>query len=478
MRKLGMHLGTNWGKESRYHRQAVDEWGFVTEGQESNGQNNAQRIEQGFELSAYNSYLKSQSDLFTGLNNFLNQAMPYLYLHCSDGKASIEISRMLIEAKMNEVGDNLVKPALVSHNLSDAVAALPRFQREFRRLFGGRMPANQLDDQDRRERKIFDAVLPLLNAYLENPAAHWQEPERRAMAKMWHAVDQVPRRLAVALASLEPQGIQAKILKQPDTWQNAPALWISLDSKEPLLVFAAPALAKPLLRQAVLDANLDEEQTRALARRWEQVVLVPLFYDRALDQQVWLVPIYRLTSDDPASEFEWLDQIPRPVSHDNWIRTDLRCWISAELSDARGFLMVIGRFKILMTHLSSVLERVEDDDADHEVLQAYIHRYQDEWSGIIQALIDGSGAVAGRFNQLTEEERERRPFLVEAAATVSEHFQDWLPPGLESGKAVLSVDACTSWLDTATANIEALDTVGGAFLLDSVVQTAMYPLRE
>ena len=92
----------------------MDEWGFVTEGLESNGQNNAQRIEQGFALSAYNSYLKSQSDLFTGLNNFLNQAMPHLYLHCSDGKASTDMSRMLIEAKMNEVGDGLAKPALIS----------------------------------------------------------------------------------------------------------------------------------------------------------------------------------------------------------------------------------------------------------------------------------------------------------------------------------------------------------------------------
>ena len=96
----------------------------------------------------------------------------------------------------------------------------------------------------------------------------------------------------------------------------------------------------------------------ALARRCEQVVLVPLFYGRALDQQVWLVPIYRLTSDNPASEFEWLDQIPRPVSDDSWIRTNLRCWNSAEVADARGFLMVIGRFKILMTHLSGVLELV------------------------------------------------------------------------------------------------------------------------
>jgi hypothetical protein len=463
------------GKGISLPQQAVDEWGFVTESLESNGQNNDQRIEQGFALSPY---LKSQSDLFTGLNNFLNQAMPHLYLHCSDGKASIEKSRMLIESKMNEVGDNLVNPALVSHNLADAVAALPSFQREFRRLFGGRMPANQLDDQDRRERKIFDAVLPLLNAYLENPAAHWQEPERRARAKMWHAVDEVPRRLAVALASLEPDGINARILRQPDTWKNAPALWISLDSNEPLHVFSASGLVKPLLRHAVLDTNLDEEQRRELPRRWERVVLVSLFRGRALDQHAWLVPTYRLTSQDPSSDLEWLDQIPRPINEEQWIRSGLQVWNSAEIAESRKLLGVIGHFKILTAHLSSVMELVKEDDADREVLQAYIHRHQDEWSEIIQVLIDGTGAVVERFNRLTEEQRERRPFLVEAVSSVSEHFQDWLPPGLDSGEAVLSVDACTSWLDTATANIEALEVVGGALLLDSIIQTATLSVTE
>jgi len=31
----------------------------------------------------------------------------------------------------------------------------------------------RLDDQDRQERKAFDAVLPLWNTYLANPGAHW-----------------------------------------------------------------------------------------------------------------------------------------------------------------------------------------------------------------------------------------------------------------------------------------------------------------
>ena len=122
-------LRATLGKGIALPRQAVDEWGFVAEGQVTNGPNGASRIEQGFALSAYRPYLKSQSDLVIGLNNFLNQAMPYLYLHCSDGMAGIEVSRVLIQAKLDESGDDLARPGLVAHNLADAVAALPRFQR-------------------------------------------------------------------------------------------------------------------------------------------------------------------------------------------------------------------------------------------------------------------------------------------------------------------------------------------------------------
>jgi hypothetical protein len=352
------------------------------------------------------------------------------------------------------------------------VAALPRFQREFRRLFGTRMPAKQLDEQDRREQKNFGLVQSLLNAYLASPTAHWQEPERRAAAMMWSLVDQVPQRLVAALASLESEGIRGRRLKQPDRWANAPALWISLDSDDPVKFFAAAVLAKPVLQQGLMDANLNDEQTLALQRRWEQVVMLPLFQDRALDQQAWLLPIYRLTSRDPSTEFEWLDHIPRPVADDAWAHTGLRCWNSPETADAKGFSIMIGRFKIMTKHLSAILALAKTAGADREVIQGYLDRYQAEWSAIVQALIDGIAVLAGRFNALTDNEQELRPFLAEAAVTARDHYHSWLPPGPEDGQAVLSVEACASWLDQVTAHSEALDMVVGAWILDSLVQAA------
>jgi hypothetical protein len=243
-------------------RQAVDEWGFVSEGKETDIQQRALRNEQDSALTAFRRYLECQSELCNGLDNFLEQTLPHLYIHCADGKVGVEKSRRLIEAKVKVTGRNVVSPGLTAHNLAEAVSALPKFQREFRRLFGSRLPADGLDEQDRRERKLFEVVLALWTAYLAQPTAHWPEPERRAKALVWNAVEQVPRRLASALRSLESEGIRAEILKQPDSWENAPALWISLDGNEPVHALTAPALAKPVLRQGILDAELDQEQTQ------------------------------------------------------------------------------------------------------------------------------------------------------------------------------------------------------------------------
>jgi len=73
---------------------------------------------------------------------------------------------------------------------------------------------------------------------------------------------------------------------------------------------------------------------------------------------------------------------------------------------------------------------------------------------------------------VTQDERKHRPFLVEAATLASEHYRHWMPPGLSEGEAVLSVDTCTSWTETATAHIQALDAFGAGMLLDALVQTA------
>lgn len=472
-------LKSRLGKESLLPRRAVDEWGFVGEGHDKDRQVSASKIEQGFALSRYEPYLKSQSNLSQGLNNLLFQAVPHLFLDCADGKNGLDLSRNLIEATVKKSGGKVHSTNLVSSNLADAVSALPSFQKEFHRLFAQRFPKDQLDKQDRQERKLFDAVLPLMNAYLVDPTIHWkEEPERRAIARMWSAVNQIPKRISSALAPLASEGIRTRVLAKPGSWEDAPALWITLDCEDPLHVLTACTLIKSSLHQAIADASLSTEQTRALARRWKKIVLVPLFRGRALNRQAWLVPIYRLTQQDFSTEFEWIDNVLQAVSENDWNRTGLKCWNSTALVDTQEFLMVIGRFKILTHHLSGVLALVQADDADGEVLQSYLERHRIEWSSIIQRLRNGIAAIANKFSELEHGEEVQRPFLAEAAATVRDHHQSWLPPGLEDGNAVLSVDACASWLDMATQNLEALDFVGGALLLDAMVQAESLSVTE
>ena len=107
---------------------------------------------------------------------------------------------------------------------------------------------------------------------------------------------------------------------------------------------------------------------------------------------------------------------------------------------------------MMTKHLSAILALANNASADREVLQGYLDRYQAEWSANVQALIDGIAVLAGRFNALADNEQELRPLLAEAAITARNHYHAWLPPGLEHGQAVLSVEACSSWLDQVTAH--------------------------
>jgi hypothetical protein len=479
-RSLGQRLAVNdWdslrdrlGRDLALPQQAVDEWGFVSEGRETDPKFSAGTFVPGFALSRYQPFTKARLDFFTQVKHVLVQAEPYLFLSCIDGAASVEMSRMLLEQKLKEHGDNLAQPGLVSHNMAAAVSALPGFQREFRRLFASRFSQDQLAEQDRRETQTLAAVLALLTAYLDQPTAHWSDPERRATAMMWHAVDQIPERLERALESLRCEGIRARRLPKLDAWDQSPALWIALDSDQSLHSFTAHTFAKPLLREALRQAELSEAQKGRLPSRFEHLVLVPLLRGRAPGKRAWLLSTWRLLSTEEQSRFDWLDQFPRPISDDDWTRSGLTCWQSPEIEAANRTLHSIGRFKALVAHLSDVLKLADIEQADGAPLQAYIDRYRDEWSEIIQALIDPVASLARTVVAWDSEQRAARPFLVEAATAAVDHWQELMPPGLENGAVVLSGEDCVNWLAGAHTHGEGLDTVGAGVLLDALDQAA------
>jgi hypothetical protein len=249
-------------------------------------------------------------------------------------------------------------------------------------------------------------------------------------------------------------------------------LWIALDSDQSLHILAAHTFAKPLLREALRHAELSEAQKGRLPSRFEHLVLVPLLRGRAPGKRAWLLSTWRLLSTEEESKFDWLDQVPRPISEEDWTRSGLTCWQSPEIEAANRTLGSIGRFKALVEHLSDVLKLADIEQADGALLQGYIDRYRDEWSDIIQALIDEVASLARTVGALDSEQRAARPFLVEAASVASEHWQGLMPPGLENGAVVLSGEDCASWLDSVHTHGEALDSVGAGLLLDALDQAA------
>ncbi|MEI7866912.1 MAG: hypothetical protein WCI11_03400 [Candidatus Methylumidiphilus sp.] len=449
-------------------RQTVDEWGFISEGLESSEGKSNSVIEQGFAIAQFKNYLKFKLDLFQGIHNFINQAEAHLQLQCAEGKAGIEFSRLLIENIYKCDGRQVVDPYLTTSNLSNAFSALLAYQREFRRHFKERFSNDQLDKQDRLEHKAFYSVLPLWKAYLAHPTEYWPNPEQRVIA-IERIIDRIPQQLLKALQELSSEGIKANLIKELKEWENKPAIWFVLDSEDPVQMLSATLLAITVIHKTILKANLSREQYLALQHRWENIVIISVLKGRSFDKSAKLIPIQRFVFEDILSELEWLDDISRPIKDEIWKRTSLKYYSTNEIEHAKQLMLAIVSFEIMADHLSGWIELAQHDEADREVLQIYINRYQGEWSEIVQAFINAVAAVTNKFNDLSAEDWEQRPFLLEAVTFAKDHYQFWLPPGLDKGQAKLNVDGCKSWLTSVTDHINELHTFAAAVLIDAIV---------
>lgn len=457
-------------------RQAVDEWGFVSEMQQGySRQKSTSNLQRGFAISPYRRFLDYRSDLFRGLGNFLKQSQPYAFIECAEGESGAQLSRAPIEAKLGELGGKLSPERLTQLNLTDANAALIGFQREFRRFFSARMPAETLDDQDRRESQSFRDLTALWIAYLEQPTAHWENPKKRSTARFMGKVLEIPKHLERQLRALETQGIHCSLMAKPASWNEAPALWIRMDSATPEHMLTAISLAHPLLRQGVREAGLSEPQNRALERQWEHVVILSTFKGRSLDRQVRVMPIFRLTLDESSSELRWMDQIWRPVTDEDWLATGVSCWDTVEIAAAKRFVEAIGLFKAMIDHLSDWLSLSEIDGIDGKVMQSYIARSQPQWSTVVQTFIDGCASVASSFNALAEDAHEQRPYLAHAATALCDHYHQLLPPGLGQEEGTeLSTATCRDWVDAVLSRRAVLDTLSAAFVIDALNEAQLW----
>jgi hypothetical protein len=210
-------------------------------------------------------------------------------------------------------------------------------------------------------------------------------------------------------------------------------------------------------------------KTRALERQWEHVVILSTFKGRSLNRQVRTMPLYRLTLDGASSELGWLDEVWHPVTEQDWAATGVSCWDTAEIVAAQGFIEAIGGFKAMIDHLSDWLPLTEIEGIDGKVIQSYIGRSQPQWTGVVQAFIDGCARLASSFNALSDDARERRAYLADAVTALRDHYHQLLPPGLgQEGQTELSTETCQDWVNAVRSRREALDTWSAAILIDAL----------
>lgn len=448
-------------------KQAVDPWGFVSEGRETE-EKRPDSLAAGVAVAAYKKLLNHQSDLYSALGNFLGQALPYLFI-THGGEAGGALSRLFLEAFVQSKGRRIVEPRLVMFNLIEVATHLPGMQAEFRQLFAARISATELNGLEEQERKEVAAVLALWHAYQEQPEAHRETPGSWAKTLWELPVREVLRRIEHGFRTWQKDGIRAQVMARPDQWEGEGALWLRIDSDDSLQFWTAPQHVKELLRGAAREMLNDSQRRYALERRWRVVVIVPLVRGRGINRWAWRIPLYRFGDLGEETELSWVDNVPHSIGDELWQFTGLATWDSAELRDAHALFTSAGKMRVVMAHLRDWLPLVKQEGADIEVIQSFADRHSAEWSTTAQSLFDALGSFRRQITGLDMEEIGSRPYLVVAANRLSEHFKHWFPDAVLSkdGKP-LSADAIEQWVADWTIHEEALFQTCGAVLVDAV----------
>lgn len=448
-------------------RQAVDRWGFVSESRQNRdqqGKDRQERLIQQFALAPCRDLLREQGEMQRALRNFLDQAMPYLFFDYRDRLTEVT-SRALIESYVADKGRSMVEPHLVVHNLADFADHLVPMQQAFRGLFASRFPPGVLDAQDSKEREEALAVLRLWPIYLEQPRLRMPDPLGQ-VERQWDArLREVCRRIDRGLRELTSERLSGQRLHGPAEREGKPVLWLRVDTDDPAFLIQGELRIHRLLAETVVDPAWPHHLRQALIRHWHSVVIVPTYCGKRIGDWAWSVPLLRVVFG--TGDGSWLNLIQHTVTEDVWDRLRIPKWQSPVIDVANDLFSAIGAMQILMAHLSDWLPLAQVDGCDGRVLQAYADKQAPEWSRVVQTLIDRLHDVLQLFLSLDLEQQSKRPFLANAASTISENFGHWLPFWSEETQPVLSVSHIASWQVTWKEHEAKLFEVYFGLLMDA-----------
>ncbi len=404
-------------------------------------------------LQQYQPYLQTTREYFKSISNFLDLAASVMLANAHLGKAKTSQRHIEIKQQLEELNFKISRPFLSAVNLAESIKNLPQFQSSFRKHFSSLIDSEELSQLEQRELKTLHSLWPLWFCFETTPSRQMIIPRKTALDQLEQRKKVVRKNLAKALKKASTESLQFNILSDSVEFDSKPALWITIDGKNPLEVYAQTEQLYKQMRSYLGDIKLFSIDHFALEFQWQKVIFVPMCKGKLLEAHAWIISINKfidkLGGDQGLAAY---NLIPQQLEQKSLDALGLKVWEPALLNDAKLFLQSAATLQVRLRHLVQVGAMRNLDDTGTEIVQSLFEKIQGAASHELQQLFDKSKLLASMRNQIANgadktSVNEYLQFAYEHLVSIYDNsiYDKLFPEELENGSAVLSCEAIKKW---------------------------------
>lgn len=438
--------------------EALDSWGYTEERQKSSPSKKQSSTKEEYITSVYlrryQAYLQMKNEFFNGLNNFLNQSPHLLVANTFLGKAKTIQERLKIEQTIQELNLKIDSPFLPGYNLAGALKVLPKFQLHYRKHFEGLSDKEKLSQLEHKESQTLRALWCLWFFFATEPTRHWDLPGKATLAQLDRRMQAIRKCLENAVKRASTDELQFRSLGDTLQFEDKPALWITVDGKNPLEVYSQTESLFMLLKKSLGDIKLHSLENYAIEFQWQHLVIVPLCRGKLLEKQAWAIPVYQfITGLSQNGGLSNINLVPRQIDQAVLTRLGLELWKPALLNDARLFLQSAATLQIRLRHLVQIGDLSDLDKTGTHITQSYFDELKEGLSKDLQQVIDKAEILCSLSEQVTETHQgvPAIEYLQLAIEQLSGIYGKLIPDGLESGQVALTLESLRKWQEQVSS---------------------------
>ena len=427
---------------------AVDEWGLAGEsGSEASSEELPGRKSlvdrKGVAVQAYSPFLDMFRDFANHLSNFLNQLPNVMVLNSVLGRSGKEpATRAAVKAAAEQLEISKMG-RLSTLYLTETVKSLHRMQREYRNLLGQYVVEPELAALEHLELSLYRTVWELWCAFESQPQ-RVVETTRVLTEHGTEILNRIRRRLRKEILRLTGGGVKISIASEKLRWDEAPALWLTIDGNNAVASYEVLGELIAALRTSVDVVPDTEFRQHVLDLHWQNVVIVPLVKGESLLGSALRFQIVSLLVRDELERWQFWHH---PLSSEAMAALNIKICEHPGLEPAQRYISNMSNLSFYAAHIADFSKLSELDEEGLSQIREYLGNAEARISEVLQASLDAVKDMADIFNRLGPQETAKRPHLVCAMQALGGIHSHLLPTDGFDDQVQMNLAEVAEWAE-------------------------------